>query len=247
MNIKNLLLLFLSVVLTSCVFTEELHIKEDGSGSYAFRMDMSKMMEAMGNMGQENDSLKKDSQKIDSVMYFKDILKDKKDSIAKLSVEEQELLKSLEDLKIHMKVDEEEKKMNMDFLFDFKDLSELKNMNDRVQKAQVMSDQKKQQNNNFQSNTNVEYSFHKKTFTRKVTLKDLSKEELEAYEKNVKQASSMFDETVYRIVYHFENKIKSVSIDGAKISEDKKTLTIEMPMDTIMKNPFLLDFKVKLK
>ena len=57
----------------------------------------------------------------------------------------------------------------------------------------------------------------------------------------------MFDETVYRIVYHFEDKIKSVSINGAKISNDRKTLTIEMPMDTVMKNPFLLDFKVKLK
>ena len=83
------------------------------------------------------------------------------------------------------------------------------------------------------------------TFVRKVTPKDLTEEEQEAYETNIKQASSMFDETVYRIVYHFEGEIKSVSIAGAKISDDRKTMTIEMPMDTIMKNPFLLDFKSK--
>lgn len=246
MKIKNLLVLFLSVLLTSCIFTEELYIKKDGSGSYAFKMDMSKMMEAMGEMGSENDSIEKEPQKIDSVMYFKDILADKKDSIAKLSADEQEVLRSLEDLKIRLKMDEEKNQMNMDFLFDFANLNELKNMNERVQKAQAMSDKKNQQNN-FQSNTNVEYSFANKTFTRKVTLKDLSEEEQEAYEKNMKQASSMFDETIYRIVYHFDNKIKSVSVEGAKISDDKKTLTIEMPMDTIMKNPFLLNFEVKLK
>lgn len=246
MNIKNLLLLFITALLTSCVFTEELHIKKDGSGSYAFKMDMSKMMEAMNDMGKKNDSVKKEPEKIDSIMYFKDILNEKKDSIAKLSTEEQEVLKSLEELKIHLKMDEEKKQMNMDFLFDFKNLNELKNMNDKVQKAQAMSDKKNQQDK-FQSNTNVEYSLVNNTFTRKVTLKDSSKEKLEEYEKNMKQASSMFDETLYRIVYHFENKIKSVSIKEAKISDDKKTLTIEMPMDTIMKNPFLLNFNVKLK
>ncbi len=245
MKIKNLLLVFITIIITSCVFTEEIHVKKDGSGTYAFKMNMSKMMEAMGDMKQ-NDSIKKESEKIDSILYFKDILKDKKDSIAKLSKEEQDLMKSLEDLKIHMKVDEEKKQMNMDFLFDFKHLNELKNMNERVQKAQALSD-KKQQNSNFQSNANVDYSFKNKTFTRKVTLKDLSKEELEAYEANLKQASSMMDGMIYRIVYHFDNKIKSVSIDGAKFSEDKKSLTIEMPMDTVMKNPLLLNFEVKLK
>lgn len=243
---KKLLFLFLAVTLVSCVFTEELHIKNDGSGSYAFKMDMSKMMVAMKDMGADNDSIKKAPEKIDSIIFFKDILEDKKDSVAKLSEEEQEILKSLEDLKIHLKMNEEENQMNMDFLFDFNSVNELKNMNDKVQRAQAMNDSKKQQNN-FKSNTNVEYSFTNNTFARKVTPKDLTEEEQEAYETNIKQASSMFDETVYRIVYHFEGEIKSVSIAGAKISDDRKTMTIEMPMDTIMKNPFLLDFKVKLK
>ena len=80
-----------------------------------------------------------------------------------------------------------------------------------------------------------------------VTLKDLSKEELEAYEKDVSQAASMFDETVYRIVYRFDDPIKSVSINGGTISEDGKTFTLEMPMDSVLKNPLLLNFEVKLK
>ena len=123
---KKLLLFFLAVTLVSCVFTEELHIKKDGSGSYAFKMDMSKMMVAMKDMGADNDSIKKEPEKIDSIIFFKDILEDKKDSVAQLSEEEQQILKSLEDLKIHLKMNEEENQMNMDFLFDFNSVNEFK-------------------------------------------------------------------------------------------------------------------------
>ncbi len=245
MRFKHVIFLFLTVLLVSCVFTEELHLKKNGSGSYAFKMDMSKMMLAMNEMASENDSLQKAPEKLDSIMYFKDILEEKKDSVAQLPEEEQELLKSLEDLKIHIKMDEEKSQMNMDFLFDFNNVNELKNMNDRVQKAQAMSD-KKQQNNSFGSNTDVTYAFEGNTFKRIVTAKELTPEEQQAFDQNVKQASSMFEETMYRLVYHFDTKIKSVSIEGAKLSDDKKTLTIEMPMDSIMKNPFLLNFEVKL-
>ena len=136
--------------------------------------------------------------------------------------------------------------MNMDFLFDFKNLNDLKNMNDRVQKAQSMSD-KKQKSNSFESNSDVEYSFDNKTFSRKVTLKNFTKEQQAAYDKEIKQAASIFDETVYRIVYRFDDPIQSVSIDGGRISQDGKTFTLEMPMDSVLKNPLLLNFEVKLK
>ncbi len=246
MKIKNLLICFISITLVSCVFTEEIYVKNNGSGSYTFKMDMSKMLVAMNEMGSENDTLQKEPEKIDSLIYFKDILEERKDSIALLSADEKELLKSIEDLKLHLYMDEEKNQMNMDFLFDFKNLDELKNMNDRVQKAQSMSD-KKQKNNSFESNSDVEYSFDNNIFSRKVTLKNFTKEQQEAYQKEINQAASMFDETVYRIVYRFDDPIKSVSIDGGQISKDGKTFTLEMPMDSVLKNPLLLNFEVKLK
>jgi hypothetical protein len=245
MNIKKILILFVtSVVLISCVFTEELHIKNDGSGSYAFNMDMSQMMESMKGMS-EKDSLK-EPEVLDTIILFKDLLLENKDSIAKLDVEEKEVLEALEDFTMRMQVDEDKGKMMMTFGLDFKNISDLKNMQEKIAKAQSLSDKKKA-NKAMPSNSNIEYSFDGNTFKRIVTLKDLSKEKSDEFDKMINQSNSFLEGSNYRLVYHFERVIKHVSYKGAKISDDKKTLTIEMPMDTIINNPKLLEFEVKLK
>lgn len=245
MNIKKILILFVtSVVLISCVFTEELHIKNDGSGSYAFDMDMSQMMEAMKGMS-EKDSLK-DPEVLDTIILFKDILSENKDSIAKLDAEEKEMIKALEDFTMRMQVDEEKGKMLMTFGLDFENISDLKNMEEKIAKAQSLSDKKKSKDV-MPSNSNTEYSFDGNTFKRIVTLKNLSKEKSDEFDKMIAQSSSFLEGSNYRLVYHFESTIQHVSFKGAKISEDKKTLIIEIPMDTIINNPKLLDFEVKLK
>jgi len=236
------LLLFISttVLLTSCMFTEEIHVRNDGSGSYSFKVDMSEMMNSLGEMSPK-DSLKK-SEVLDTIVFFKDILEENKDSIAKLDKEDQEIIQALEDLKLHMQVDEEKGKMLLDFKLDYKDISELKNMQEKIVKAQALNEKKKE-DKSMPSNSEVDYSFNGKTFSRKVTLKNLSDEQLT----EVKEASSFLEGGTYRVIYHFEKKIKSVSFKNALISDDKKTMTIEIPMDSIIKNPKLLDFEVKLK
>lgn len=236
------LFLFISTVLllTSCMFTEEIYINNDGSGKYAFKIDMSEMMKSMGEMSPK-DSLK-ESKVLDTIIFFKDILAENKDSIANLGKEDKEIIEALKDLKLHMQVDEEKGEMLMDFKMDFKDISELKNMEQKIAKAQALSDKKKK-DKNMPSNSDVTYSFKDKTFSRNVSLKNLSEEQLN----EVKEASSFLEGGLYKIIYHFESEIKSVSFKGAQLSDDKKTMTIEVPMDSIIKNQKLLDFEVKLK
>lgn len=250
MKIKNLLILCISVItLSSCAFTEEIHVKNDGSGSYNFKMDLGQMMAAMGDMGTKNDSIKKKKpEKQDTIIQFKDVLEEMKDSIKTLSSDERAMLESLRDLKMRIKMDEEKKEMNMDFIYDFKNLSDLKNMSERIEKAQALGDKKKQQQSDaFKSNSDVSYSFKNKTFKRNVTLKKQTDAEKESYNKYLEQSAAMFEGSTYKIVYHFESKVKSVSIDEAKISADGKTVTLEMPFDKVMKDPLLLNFEVKLK
>ena len=170
----------------------------------------------------------------------------KKDSISRLTREEQSLLKGLEDLKLHMQVDEENGKMLMDFVMGFKNIAELKDMQNKISKAQALSDGK-EQDNSLKSKADVEYSFDGKTFRRSVIMKDLSEEKLLEVERSIQQSSSFLEGTMYKIVYHFESEIHSVSFEGAVISDDQKTLKIEVPLDSVMKNPKWLDFKVKLK
>ena len=240
------LILFIGFItsLTSCMFTEEVSLKNDGSGTYAFKMDMSQMMESMKDMSNK-DSLK-EPQVLDTIVFFKDILEEKKDSISKLSKEEQLLLEGLEDLKLHMQVDEEKGKMLMDFVLDFTDISELKDMQNKIAKAQALSDGK-EKDNSLKSKADVDYSFDGKTFKRSVIMKDLSEEELQEVEQSIQQSSSFLEGTMYRVVYHFESEIQNVSFKGAVISNDQRTLTIEVPLDSVMKNPKWLDFEVKLK
>lgn len=241
MKIKSLFL-FISTIflLTSCMFTEEIYINNNGSGNYTFKIDMSEMMKSMGEMSPK-DSLK-ESKVLDTIVFFKDILAENKDSIATLDKEDKEIIEALKDLKLHMQVDEEKGKMLMDFKMDFKDISELKNMEQKIAKAQALSDKKKK-DKSLPSNSDVSYSFKDKTFSRKVTLKDLSEEQLN----EIKEATSFLEGGLYKIIYHFESEIKSVSFKDAQLSDDRKTMTIEIPMDSIIKNQKLLDFEVKLK
>ena len=240
------LLLFIGFLtsLTSCMFTEELSIHDNGSGTYAFKMDMSQMMESMKDMS-NRDSLK-DPEVLDTIVLFKNILEEKKDSISQLTKDEQILLEGLEDLKLHMQIDEKNGKMLMDFVLDFKDISELKDMQNKIAKAQALSDGK-EQDNSLKSKADVEYTFDGKTFRRSVIMKDLSEEKLLEVEQSIKQSSSFLEGSMYRVIYHFESEIDNVSFNGAVISDDQKTLTIEVPLDSVMKNPKWLDFEVKLK
>jgi len=242
MNFKTIILFVgLLTSLSSCIFTEEIYVKNDGSGSYSFKMDMSEMMESIDMSSK--DSLK-EPQALDTIVFFKDLLEEKKDSIKKLSEKEQASLEAIQDLKLHMQIDEEKGKMLLDFGLEFEDMSELKNMQDKIAKAQELNENK---DSKLMSKADIDYSFDGKIFRRNVIMKDLSEEKIQEIEQSIKQSSSFLDGTQYKIIYHFESEIENISFKDALISEDRKTLTIEVPMDSVMKNPKWLDFKVKLK
>jgi len=245
MKTKQSIFLFLSsILLISCVFTEELHLKNDGSGTYAFKMDMSEMMESMKGMSTK-DSIE-ENKVLDTIVYFKDILAEQKDSISKLKPDEREVLEALKDFTMRMQVDENKGKMLMNFGLDFNDIADLKNMSEKIAKAQSLSDKKKA-SKNMPFNNDIDYSFKGNVFKRRVNLKKLSKEKSDDFEKMMTQSSAFMEGSTYRILYHFEKEIKNVSLKSAVLSNDRKTLTIEMPMDTVMKNPKLLDFEVELR
>lgn len=246
MKFKNLLITcILSIAFISCTFTEEIYLNNDGSGSYTFKMDMGEMMESMKGMS-SRDTVN-ELKVIDTTMYFKDIIAEMKDSISKLSSDERDVINALKDFKLRMLVDEEKGKMLMNIGVDFTHISNLKNMEAKISKAQSLSDKKKSSSPPMPSNSDTEYSFDGKTFKRIVTLKDLSDEEGEQFKKSMSQSSSFLDGSNYKIIYHFENEIKKVSSELIKISDDRKTMILQMPMDTIIKNPKLLDFEVILR
>jgi len=246
MKFKNFLVAFaISIAFISCTFTEAIHLKNDGSGSYAFKMDMGEMMESLQGMS-SRDTVK-EFKVVDTTMYFKDIIRKMKDSISKLEKDERDIINALKEFKLRMLVDEEKGEMLLNIGVDFKDISDLKNMEAKISKAQSLSDNKESNSGPMPSNSDTEYSFNGKTFKRMVTLKDLSDEEKKEFDKSISQSSSFLEGSDYKIVYHFEKEIKKVSSSHIKISDDRKTMTLKMPMDSIIKNPKLLDFEVTLR
>jgi len=115
-------------------------LNEKGSGKFSYDIDGSQMMSMMGGAmkSQSNDDTKKKSKDIDSTFTFKQLLASKKDSIAKLSPEEQEKIKKMERFSVHMVMNEEKGIMNYSMFTDFNSISELQDVMNPVQSMKSM-------------------------------------------------------------------------------------------------------------
>ena len=235
-------LLSILVVLTSCNFTEDLYIDENGGGRIAIKFDGSELMK-MG--GEEFNNNEKD---LDSVISFKELLAEKKDSISKLPLAEQERLKKLENFNMRMLIDSEAGEMEMNLYTDFKELSELSDVFSAFQNAGTLTSKGETPNSPISAGTDateVSYSMESGVFKR---IGKVKSEEL--LQQNVDSLGSMemfLSSSTYTLNYHFPRKIKSVSVKGALFSEDRKSLTYKVPFMDYMKDPESLNIEVVLE
>jgi hypothetical protein len=85
----------------------------------------------------------------------------------------------------------------------------------------------------------------------RITSMGVSAEELESMaelfdetDESDKEFIKYFEESYYNVSLTFPKRVKSVSIDGATISEDGKTVTYKASWIEYLKNPIMLDVKV---
>ena len=228
---------------SSCNFTEEITLQEDGSGRLSINFDGSELMEMAG------DEMKKSNEKpVDSIISFKNLLEEKKDSIAQLSPEEQAKLKKLEPFNMHMVMNPEEKLMKFDLFSEFKNVNEVNDAFNAFQGANVLGSQKEgaaPPSPMESSASEVSYSFDKNTFSRKASILD---QELFQQQIDSLQGAEMFlSGSTYTLKYHFPKKVKSTTAEEATFSADGKTLIYEVKFLDLMKDPSLLDLEVELE
>lgn len=227
----------------SCNFTEEIHLKKDGSGKLSINFDGSELMQMAGE-----EMAKTDEKAVDSIISFKELLEERKDSIAQLSPEEQAKLKRLEPFDLRMVMNPEEKVMTFDLFSDFTDISEMNDAFNTFQEASLMGSGTAQQPTPVTASdqsTEVNYTFAKNKFTRTAKIVDqaLFQQSMDSL-----QGAEMFlSGSTYTLKYHFPKKVKSTTIEGATFSADGKTLIYEVSFLELMKNPSLLDLEVKLE
>ncbi len=233
-----------AIFVISCNFTEEITINEDGSGKLSINFDGSELMEMAG------EEMMKDNEKaVDSLISFKDILEEKKDSIAQLSPEEQAKLKKLERFNMHMLMDPAAKQMKFDLFSEFKNVNEVNDAFNAFQSASSMgpnSGQDKQPKlSGGDAATEVNYSFAGNKFSRKAKILD---QELFQQGIDSLQGAEMFlSGSTYTLKYHFPKRVKSSSAEAATFSADGKTLIYEVKFLDLMKDPSVLDLEVELE
>ncbi|PID68958.1 MAG: hypothetical protein CR968_00335 [Flavobacteriia bacterium] len=239
----------MGLTLANCHFTEEITFKRDGSGTFNVHMDMSHMMAAMSEMEANKQDTTSQNEKVyeyrDTLIDFNEFLETYKDSMDALTPSEQSKLKSLKDIKIRMFMDEKNEVFIMDVFRDFNSIEELKDIQTQIKTArQLQSDSGGESGDDIEDHT-IAYSYTKKKFARTVTMLELTEEERQQFEDEKQKAKMFNEEGLYKIKYRFPKKIKSTSLEGATISEDRHLLEYQVKMNDLIENPTLLDFEVE--
>jgi len=198
-----------TLIITSCQFSENIYINDDGSGTMTFSVDATELMQMASEMGDGNPQ-KGLEKAVDSTIVFKDFLEEKKDSIATLPMEDQKKLKALEHYKMHMVINPETHKMTFDLLTDFKsanDLNDIFKAMNSFSNMQGKGGEKKPINPGASplasmgadGTTKVDYSFENNTFKRTASI--LNNEKHQQAMDSLGDSAMMFGSSKYTLNY----------------------------------------------
>ena len=242
---KFLWICAIAVTLISCQFSETMILNEDGSGTINVAVDLSEMM-AFGGAALA-DSL---PMKMDTIIYMKQFLEEKKDSISQLSALEQKKLKDLENFNLGIKMDSETSEMTYSISTNFKNIGEANNLMNGLEKIASLtpsldsgSDGKNEGSS--QDVIGVDYSFNNGIFKRDAYIKDALRHKSEV--DSLKNTEAFLSSSIFKLKYTFPKKISKTSNPEATFSADRKTVMVEEPFIAYFKNPNLLDLEVILE
>lgn len=236
--------LLVTVTLISCQFTETMTLNEDGSGRMSISMDMKELM-AFGGMMEDSTMVK-----MDTIIRMKDVLEEKKDSIATLPQDEQERLKKIENFNFHTSMDPEAGEMMFDVFTDFKNITEANDMMTAFENSGdflkgMGSDTQVENDPSSGGVMAVAYSYANGKFTRDAFIKDKEKHQVQM--DSMKSAEGFMSGMTYKIKYTFPKKIVKSSVEDATYSLDGKTIEFQRSFLEYMKDPDVLDIEIELE
>lgn len=241
--LKTFTAVLITVFFVACNFTEEIYFNENGSGKMSISFDGGEMLQMLP----ETDSTKLEKA-IDSTLVFRDLLIEKKDSIAKLPLEEQEKLKRLEPFKLHMNVDPDKGIMNFDMFTEFNKVSEVNDAFNSFQNASSIgpiAGGNAMPGGAPEEATKVNYTFKKNKFKRETVILDQT-----LFERSIDSlagAEMFLSSSTYTFKYHFPRRVKSTNIEEATFSMDGKTMVHEVNFLEMMKDPESVVIEVELE
>lgn len=244
-RLRFLVAILVTIMVVACNFTEEIYINDDGSGKLSINFDANELMSMAGSI----DSLKQE-QPVDSIIVFKDLLEEKKDSIAKLSPEEQAKLKKLEPFSMHMVMNPEVQEMRFELFSEFKKINEVNDAFNAFQSASAIgptpgSGAQAPPMPANDPTTKVNYDFSGNTFSR--TTEIINQELFQKSIDSLEGAEMFLSGSTYTFKYHFPRRVKNVNVEGATFSMDGKTMIYEVNFLDMMKTPEAIKLEVELE
>lgn len=227
----------------SCQVTETLHLNADGSGTIEvmYQRDENSYMQ----LAKENYS--KENVYRDTTYVFGDYIKKHQETFSRTPLADQNVFLKYSEVKVHRKESSYEKEFRTTISQNF-------------QKAEAIVDLYKTEKyvndikNNYALSAEehyykVCYDYNGNRFHRIVTITDTlhRKKQIDEIEKLKAKYKGYKLVQKYVLDYHFSRKIQSVSNSLAKISDDRKSLSLQFLLTDCMQNPVITNLEVVLE
>lgn len=261
---KVFLVIVFACFIASCNVTESIIFNQDGSGEFLATYEMGEAIKAMSVAmgGDENKEKKEGGEIMDTTIVFADIMETYKDSVAALPEEKRLAMEAVKDMYMRMQINEDEGVMSFGMGMQFESIDDLKDIRKKLKKIQSLNSQGDQVNamkensplGNFMGNENndVAYIYTTDGFSRMTSIKlpdeateDAIDELFDETDESNQQFLEYFEGSFYNVKLTFPKAVKSIDIDGAEFSDDRKTVTYKTNWVDYLKNPMLLDVNVK--
>ncbi|MEZ4826200.1 MAG: hypothetical protein R3C61_07880 [Bacteroidia bacterium] len=211
--------LFLAFACTSCLnIVEEIFLKKDGSGSYSISVDMNEMMNMMqGLMSQEQ--------------------MEENDMFSSMDSTIQETLAQLRQVEGLSNVGHKAEGYKFTISYDFTSVDVL---NRATQSGSVTPGM------DLSSSSGDNFKYTKGLFERvNPPLGDLMEDE--EFASNFEMAKMFMSGASYKTIYHLPGKVSKMDNEAARLSGDKKTVTLDVQLVDILEGKSFLGNKVKFK
>jgi len=240
---KRIFFLLLILLTGSCQVTETLRLNPDGSGT----IEVTELRDEHSYMQLAKEEYSKEDIFKDTTYVFTDYFKKYAETFARTPKEDQEVYLKYSNVKVNIKKSSYEKEFrttvsqSFNKETDIADLYKAEDYADNIKKNYALTAE--------EHYYKVNYTFENNHFNRTVKITDsiqLKKEfdqieKIKTHYKGYKLVQS------YVLDYHFSRKIQSVSNPLAKISGDRKSLTLQFLLTDCKQNPEITNLEVVLE
>jgi hypothetical protein len=252
---------FILSILTACTLflagcletTQEITIKDDGSGTVSTTQDMSALIGLAKQMGGATELEKAGDKSIDSSFS----LKEGADSIPNLTPEERAMVRNA-NMRLNMNLKDEKFLTTVSFPFSKAgDIAAINKLTTKVMGEAMkskMEDQMKDapggmMGNDMPEATSIEdyykLEFSNGELTRKVDKSKYAGVESDEFLKGMRQAAGMGLTVKTTYIINLPRPATKAEGKNVKLSDDKKKVTVSASLDEFFDDPESLEFKIK--